>query len=118
MAHRRGLAGGIRGMPLRPTPVPGRGVGMAGRRAGLPPRELTPRPGTPEIDRPTWTVVVRPRLLEVVEHMLRAVGRPQRKQTMIVVLEAPATTHGDEPRTRILGRITSLPRRGIDPSQG
>ena len=97
MADRRGLAGSVRGMPCCSTQVPGRGVCMAGRRAGLRPRDLTPRPGTPEVDRPTRTVVRRPRLLEVVQHVLRAVSRPHREKAMIVVLEAPAATHGDEP---------------------
>ena len=109
MAHRRGLAGSVRGMPCCPTQVSGRGVGMAGRRAGLCPRDLTPRPGTPEVDRPTWTVVVRPCLLEVVQHVLRAVRRPHREKTMIVVLEGPAATHGDEPRIPDLGEDHQLP---------
>ena len=64
VAHRRGLAGSVRGMPCRPTQVSGRGVCMAGRGAGLSPRDLTPRPGTPKIDRPTWTVILRPRSLK------------------------------------------------------
>jgi hypothetical protein len=76
---------------------------MAGRRAGLSPRDLTPRPGTPEVDRPTWTVVLRPCLLEVVQRVLRAVSRPDRQKAVIVVLEAAAATHGDEPRIPDLG---------------
>ena len=90
-------------MPCCPTQVSGGGVRMAGRRAGLCPRDLTPRPGTPEVDRPTWTVVHRPDLLEVVQHVLRAVGRPDRKKTMIVVFEGPAATDRDEPRIPDLG---------------
>jgi hypothetical protein len=108
MAHRRGLAGSVRGMPCCPTQVSGRGVCMAGRRAGLPQRDLIPRPDTPEVDRPTWTVVLRPCLLEVVEHALRAVSRPPREQTMIVVLEGPAATYRDEPRISDLGEITTV----------
>ena len=104
MAHRRGLAGGVRGMPCRPTQVSGRGVCMAGRRTGLSPRDLTPRPRTPELDRPTWTVVPRSGLLEVVQQVLRAVSRPHREKSMIVVLEGPAATHGDEPRIPDLGK--------------
>ena len=103
MAHGRGLARGVRGMPCCPTQVSGRGVGMAGRRAGLCPRALTARPGTPEGDRPTWTVVFRPCLLEVVQDVLRAVSRPHPEKMMIVVLEGPAATHGDEPRIPDLG---------------
>jgi hypothetical protein len=53
----------------------------------------------------TWTVVRRPCLLEVVQHVLGAVSRPHREKTMIVVLEGPAATHLDEPR---------IPDRGED----
>jgi hypothetical protein len=35
-------------------------------------------------------------LLEVMEHMLRAVSRPDREKPVIVVLQAAAATHGDE----------------------
>ena len=89
MADRRGLTGGVRGMPCCPTQVPGGGVGMAGRRAGLSPCDLASRPGTPEVDGPTWTVVLRPCLLEVVQDVLGAVSRPDREKTMVVVLEGP-----------------------------
>ena len=103
MANRRGLAGSVRGMPCRPTQVSGRGVGMAGRRAGLSPPDLTPRPGTREVDRPTRTLVPRPCLLEVMQHVLRAVSRPDRQKAVIIVLEAAAATYGDEPRVPDLG---------------
>ena len=109
MANRRGLAGSVRGMPRCPTQVSGRGVCMAGRRAGLSPRDLTARPRTPEVDRPTWTVVLRPCLLEVMQHVLRAVSRPHRQKAVIVVLEGPAATHGDEPRIPDLGENHRLP---------
>jgi hypothetical protein len=108
MAHRRGLAGSVRGMPCCPTQVSGRCVCMAGRRAGLSPRDLTPRPGTPEVDRPTWTVIIRPCLLEVVQHVLRAVSRPDRQKAVIVVSEAAAATHRDEPRISDLGKDHQL----------
>lgn len=90
-------------MPCGPTEVPGRGVGMAARRPGDCPRDLTPRPGTPEVDGPTWTVVLRPGLLKMVQHVLGTVSRPHREQTMIVVLEGPAATQGDEARITDLG---------------
>jgi hypothetical protein len=38
-----------------------------------------------------------------VEDVLRAVSRPHREKTMIVVLEDPTATHGDEPRIPDLG---------------
>ena len=96
MAHRRGLAGSVRGMPCCPTQISGRSVCMAGRCAGLLPRDLAPRPGAPEVDCPTWSRVLGPCLLEVGQHVLRAVSRPDCKKAVIVVLEAAAATHGDE----------------------
>jgi hypothetical protein len=39
----------------------------------------------------------------VVEHVLRAVSRPDREQVMVVVLEAAAATDRDEPRIPDLG---------------
>jgi hypothetical protein len=103
MAHRRGLAGSIGRMPWCPAQVSGRRVCVAGRRAGLSPRDLTPRPRASEVDRPTWTVVLRPCLLEVMQHVLRAVGRPDRQKAVIAILEAAAPTHGDESRVPDLG---------------
>ena len=103
MANRRGLACSVRGVPCCPTQVSGRGVCMAGGRPGHCPRDLTSRPGAPELDRPTWPVVIRPLPLEVVQHVLRAVGRPHREKAMVVVLEGPAATHGDEPGIPNLG---------------
>src|SRR6202035_618404 len=76
---------------------------MAGRCASLSPRDLTARPGTRELDRPTWSVVLRPCLLEVVQHVLCAVSCPDRQQAVIFVLQAAAATHGDEPRIPDLG---------------
>ena len=113
MAHRRSLAGSVRGMPCGPTQVSGRGVGVAGRRSGLCPRDLTPRPGTPEVDRPTWTVVLRPYLLEVGQHVLRAVSGPHLEKTMILVLEGAAATHGDEPRIPDLGEDHQVARLAL-----
>jgi hypothetical protein len=42
------------------------------------------------------------------QHVLRAVGRPQREKPVIVVLEDPAATHGDEPRVPDLGEYHQL----------
>lgn len=98
VAHGRGLAGGIGGHASGPAQVPGRRICMAGRNPGLRPRDRTAHPGTPEVDRAPRTVVVRTCLLEVVQHVLGTLGRPQCKETMIGVLERPAATHRDEPR--------------------
>jgi len=79
------------------------GHGMACCRTCLRHRDLTPRPGTPQADRQSRTVVPRPSFLEVVQDMLRAVGRPHREEAVIVVPEAAAATQGDEPGIPDLG---------------
>jgi hypothetical protein len=104
VADRRGLRGGVRGMPWSPTQVSGSGVCMARGGSGHCPRDLAARPRSTEVDRPTWTVVLWPRLLEVGQHVLRAVSRPDRESTVIVVLEDAAATHGDEPWIPDLGK--------------
>jgi hypothetical protein len=40
----------------------------------------------------------------MVQHVLRAVSRPDGEKAVIVVLEATAATHGDEPRIPDLGK--------------
>jgi hypothetical protein len=105
-------------MPCCPTQVSGRGVGMAARRAGLSPRDLAPRPGSPEVDRPPWPVVLRPCLLEAVQDVLRTVGRPYREKTMIAVLEGPAATHGDEPQIPDLGEDHEYARLALVAAKG
>src|SRR6478752_469868 len=117
MAHRGGLGGGIRRVPCRPAQVARGGVRVAGGRARLAPRDLATGPRASEVDRPARTVVVRPLRLEEGQHVLRAVGRPQRGPTMVVVLERPAAAHGDEPRIADLGedhRFARLPRPSVE----
>ena len=79
MAHRGRLSGSVRGKPGRPTQVSGRGIGMAGRCPRLRPRDLTPRPRSRQGNRPSWTVVLGAHRLEVIEDVLRTVGRPERE---------------------------------------
>ena len=117
VAHRRGLTGSVRRMSRRPTQVSGRGVRMAGGGAGHSPRDLTPGPSASQVDRPSRTVVPPPRLLEVVQHMLRAVGRPHREQVVIVVIEAAAAPHGDEPWVPDLGEDHAPYRRSSHTGQ-
>ena len=47
-------------------------------------------------------VVIGLHILEEMQHMLCAVGRPYRKQMMIGVLEGTAATHGDEAGVSLL----------------
>jgi hypothetical protein len=98
-----GLTSGVCRISRSSGQVPGCGIGMASCRPCLSHRDLTPRPGTPHVDRPARTIVPRVCLLEVVQHMLRAVGRPDCEEAVVVILEAAAATHGDEPRIPDLG---------------
>ena len=119
MGDDRGLAGSVRGVPRSARQLSSRGHGMTTRRAGLRHGDLTSCPCAREVDGTSRTVVVRPRLLEVVEDVLGAVGGPQREQVVVVVLEGAAATQGDEPRVADLGEdhsrtfaATDEPRAG------
>src|SRR6188508_142892 len=90
VGHGGGLTGCVRRVPGRSTQVPGRTVGMTGGRPSLGHGDLAPRPGAGQLDRPAGPVVPWPSCLEVVEYMLRAVGRPRREDVVVVVPEAAA----------------------------
>jgi hypothetical protein len=113
VSHGRGLAGGVSSMPWSTTQISRRGVRMARRGASHSPADLAACPCTPEVDRSTWPVVVGPRLLEMVQHVLRAVSRPEREATVIVVLEDSAPTHRDEPWIPDLGKDHSMPHMAL-----
>jgi hypothetical protein len=53
---------------------------------GLHHRHFTAYPGVHLLYRPAWTIIFGLLLLEEVQHMLRAISRPYRKQVMISVL--------------------------------
>jgi hypothetical protein len=109
MPHCRGLAGCVRGVPGGSAQLSRGSLGVAGRRASLPPRDLAARPCPPEVDRSAGPRVRGLHRLEVVKHVLCARGRPDRQKTMVVVLEGPAATHGDETRIPNLGEDHQLP---------
>jgi hypothetical protein len=48
-------------------------------------------------------MVVGSHLLEMVEHMLCTVGRPQGQEVMVGVQQSSAATHGDEARVALCG---------------
>ncbi|HEX5850788.1 MAG TPA: hypothetical protein VFY59_16450, partial [Rubrobacter sp.] len=73
-----------------------------GCTAGLRHRDLTPRPGACQFDGVAWPVVSGMRLLEMVQHMLGAIGRPERETVMIYIPQGAAPTHGHEPRVSLL----------------
>ncbi len=100
--HRR-LPGSVRGMACYPAQVPGRGHGMAACCARLSHRNLTARPSASQFDGATRPVVMGLHVLEEVQHMLGAIGRPDRQQVMIGVLESAAATHRDEPGIPLFG---------------
>ena len=98
------LPGSVSSMPRCPAEVSCCAIRVASGAASLPPRDLTARPGTPEVYRPTRAIVLRTRLRKVVQHVLRAIRRPYREEMMVVVLERPATTYGDETGIANLGQ--------------
>src|SRR5262249_44388393 len=94
-----GLASSVRGMPCRPTQVPGRGHGMAGRRARLGHRDLAAHPGAGLPDRLTRSQVLRLSRLEEVKDVLRARGRPKSEEPVIGIGKGP--TAADRHKTRV-----------------
>jgi hypothetical protein len=89
-------------MPCCPTQVSGRGIRMAGRRASLGHRYRAARPGLPEFYRATRAVVARARSLEVVQHVLRADGRPQGEELVIRIRKGPTSADRHETRVTVL----------------
>jgi hypothetical protein len=71
---------------------------MAARRSSLGHSDLAARPGPLELDRAPRAFVAWSRSLEVVQHVLRAVGRPDRQPAVVGVFERSTPADGDEPR--------------------
>ena len=93
-----GLAGSVRGMPRCPTQVPGRGHGLAGRRASLGHLDLATHPGASMLDRLTRSWVLRLSRLEQVKDVLRARCRPKREELVIRIGEGPTAADRHEAR--------------------
>ena len=66
--------------------------------------DLAPRPGPPEFDCAPRAVIAWAHALEVLQHVLRAVRRPDRQPAVVGVLERPASADGDEPRVPVLAQ--------------
>jgi hypothetical protein len=102
MRHRRRLSRSVRGVPSGSAQLSGRSVGETSGRARLSHRNLTSRPRASQFDGSTRPVIIGLHFLEVVQHMLCAIGRPYRKQAMIGVLQGAAATHSDKPGVSLL----------------
>jgi hypothetical protein len=85
VCYRHGLSGGKSRLLCSTRHISGRRVSEGGR-AGLRHRKLTPGPGTRQSDRAARPVVSGPHLLEVEQHVLGTIGRPEREAVMIGVL--------------------------------
>ncbi len=86
MSHRYGVSGCSSRFLRSPERLSGRSVCCKGGRAGLSHRNLTPRPSARLFNRSARTAVTGLRLLEEVQDVLRAIGRPQCKKAMIGIL--------------------------------
>jgi hypothetical protein len=92
MRHRASLAGGVGCFPRGADQISGRAVGVAGGCAGWRHRDLAPCPGARQFDRSPRTIVARSRLLEIVQHVLRAIRGPHGEEVMIGIREGAAAT--------------------------
>ena len=107
MCHRHGLTRSMSGCSCCTGHLSRGSVGSEGGGARLRHRDLTPRPCASKLEGLSRTVVPGSHLLEVMQHMLGAVGRPYREQVVIIVLQGAPTTYGHEPGVSLLRR----PRR-------
>ena len=111
VSDRSGLTGGMRRLPWGAGEVPRRGVRVASGSTCLRHRYLASRPRTCLLDRPARALVSRTHLLEQMQHVFSAIGRPRGEKPVIRVLQLAATANGDEPRVAFLGqdqRFTNL----------
>jgi hypothetical protein len=104
MRHGRRLAGGIGGMPGGSAQRSCRGVGSAGRRAGLRHRDLAACPRPSLLDRVARPRVRRLHRLEEVQNVLCARGRPQSQEPMVAVRERSPAADGDEAGVAVFGK--------------
>ena len=84
---RRRLCGSEACVPGGTPEVPRCGVRVTGRGTCRRHRDLTARPGARELDRAARTFVAWARSLEMVEHMLRACGRPLGEAVVVGVIQ-------------------------------
>jgi hypothetical protein len=56
-----------------------------------------------QFDRSAGTVIPRYRILEEVQHMLCAIGRPYGQKAMTGITQSATATHGNKPRVSDLG---------------
>jgi hypothetical protein len=104
MSYRRGLPSSIRRMPRGTGQVPCSGLRMAGCRARLRHRDLTPYPSSRLLDCLARSRVGRLHRLKQRQHVLRAVGCPLCEKPMVRVLQRAAAANRDESGVAIFGK--------------
>ncbi len=109
MSDCHGLPGSICRFPRGAGHLPGGGIRSKGGRAGLSHRDLTPHPSVGQSDSPARAVVRRFRLLEEMQHVHCAIGRPHCEKVMIWVPREPPRRTVTSLGSRTLVKITCLP---------
>jgi hypothetical protein len=74
------------------------GIRREGRFARVTHFHLAANPSPRCLYRPTGSTVVRSDLLEVMKHMLCAVGRPKGQELVVAIRQSATATHGNESR--------------------
>ena len=98
------LRRGLGRVPGRATEVPRCRVGVARGRSRLGHRDLSPRPGTHELERVTRSIVSGSLALEQRKDMVGAVGGPKGEQVVVGITQRSAATDRDEARIALLGQ--------------
>jgi hypothetical protein len=102
MCHCRCLSSCKSRFPGRTAHHSGGRHGVTGGGSGGRHCDLTSCPRARQLDGPLRSIVIGLHFLEEVQHMLGAIGRPDRKEMMVGVLEGTTATHRYEPGVSLL----------------
>ena len=75
----------------------GSGIRREGRSARVTHLQLAANPSARCLYRATGSTIVRSDLLEVMKHMLCAVGRPKGQELVVAIRQSATAAHGNEP---------------------
>ena len=103
MCHCRSLSGCKSRFPRRSAHHSGCRHGVTGGISGMRHCDLASRPSARQFNiRMSRTIIAGLHVFKEVQHVLRAISCPYRKQMMIGVLESTAATHIDKPGVSLL----------------
>lgn len=108
VAYASCLTGGIGGIPRSPRQGAGRTHRVSTACPGVHHLHIPTSPRSRRVDRVPWASIRRLAVLEEMQYVFRALGRPQRQQLMIRICKRPATADRDQARVADLGEYHAI----------